>query len=161
MLVFRWIELDLSPWGEQTRSHNLMSMWPCIVDLVKVKNLLDAPKYVVIASKCFGHQYDHRQEYNLGIFSAFTWPNLEIRLGLLPQANETTSSNLVYQHYFRFSWHPVNNSIHIWKDSWGSYPHVSHNITTAAKLSLASFLQISILHSSIQHQRNAKHGYDE
>jgi hypothetical protein len=33
--------------------------------LVKVKNRLDATKYVVfIASTDFGHQYAHHQEYN-------------------------------------------------------------------------------------------------
>jgi hypothetical protein len=35
----------------------------CVV--VKVKNRLDATKYVVfIAPTCFGHQYAHHQEYN-------------------------------------------------------------------------------------------------
>jgi hypothetical protein len=35
------------------------------VVIVKVKNRLDATKYVVfIASTCFGHQYAHHQEYN-------------------------------------------------------------------------------------------------
>jgi hypothetical protein len=39
-------------------------MWPCIVDIVKVKNRLDATKYVAfVASTCFEHQYAHRQEY--------------------------------------------------------------------------------------------------
>jgi hypothetical protein len=34
-------------------------------EVVKVKNRLDATKYVVfIASTCFGHQYAHHQEYN-------------------------------------------------------------------------------------------------
>jgi hypothetical protein len=42
-------------------------MWMCVANsnLVKVKNRLDATKYVVfIASTCFGHQYAHHQEYN-------------------------------------------------------------------------------------------------
>jgi hypothetical protein len=42
-----------------------MLMWPCIVDIVKVKNQQDVTKYVVsLPQHVSGPKHAHHQEYN-------------------------------------------------------------------------------------------------